>query len=175
MHRYWFFLIFIFLIAVPQLNHAQVQTSETADNSEKEYKYDFQKRSFESNIPLNEVSAKAFRHFTKNYTGSNNETWIKTADGLMVVFRKDSTLYKVFYTFPGRFLYSIKYYLTTNYPLVLNKIIGNTYPGYHIKNVVESFDGRKTDFDIQIINATTTRNIELANGETKITGEFDNE
>src|SRR5580704_9675155 len=93
---------------------------------------------FTTNAPLNMISVKAFRHFSKNYPAVHDEQWTLTERELVVSFINDAKDYRIFYTKRGEFLLSvITYYQGKTYPEELKTLIRVGYPGCEIKNIVE--------------------------------------
>jgi hypothetical protein len=74
------------------------------------HEYAYPGSSFATNVPLNEISSRAFKDFAKHYSRSNNEKWFKTPKFIIASFKNDSILYKIYYSKGGVFLYSYKYY-----------------------------------------------------------------
>ena len=131
------------LVLIPKYDHAQPVIVVHSNETMIAYHYDDNKNSITSNVPLNELSTKAYRHFEKNYAEVNKETWTKVSAGTVVTFINNSAFCKIFYNTKGDFVYSFKYYDQKNCSAELTKMIGHAYPGYTIISVVELFDGNK--------------------------------
>ncbi|HLY69948.1 MAG TPA: hypothetical protein VKR53_09470 [Puia sp.] len=128
-----------------------------------------------SNVPLNELSVKAYRHFEKNYADINQETWTKNAGGTLVTFTSNAAFCKIFYDTKGDFRYSFKYYNKKGFPAELTKMIENAYPQNQVVSLVELFDGEQSIFGINISNGEITKSLEMKNGEIKFLDEYRNQ
>jgi hypothetical protein len=168
----WLFVIC--LASNPQKNIAQTTAINKTENKIS-YEYAYAGNSFVSNVPLNEISSKAFKHFVKNYSAITNEKWIKIPDGIVAIFTNDSVLNKIFYNRKGTFLYSYKYYDEKKCRVDLKKMVEQVYPQFHITCAIELFDGQNIVYGIKITNNEITRTLELNNGEIKILDEFQNQ
>jgi hypothetical protein len=169
-----YLIIFILLCSAPKENAAQSPIQVNQQEQASEFRYALPSNSFISNIPLNEVNAKAFRHFEKNYRNASHEKWIKTPGGFVVLFQDHSVNYKIYYSQKGGFMYSYKYY-ESNWPRNLLKKILAMYPAYQIKNVVEVYDGNRVVCGINIMNGIYTITLELRNEELKVLDEYENQ
>jgi hypothetical protein len=70
-----------------------------------------------SNVMLNELSPRAFRHFKKNFSSVYFEEWTKRPDGYMVTFYSgDTAIYHIFYSISGRFNRYNVYYTSERVP-----------------------------------------------------------
>jgi hypothetical protein len=168
-------LFVISLILCPLKNHGQTQSAKIENAPNNEYKYFFNENEFVSNVPLNQINTKAFRHFIKNFTSVNEEKWTILPKSIVVTFNFDSVFCKIVYDKYGLFLYSYKYYEQNRCGNDLKKLMMKMFPNYAIKNVVELFDGQKLAYGLKISNDKTTKTLELKNGEFKILNEFQNQ
>jgi len=139
------------------------------------YSYNYSRNFITSNVPLNELSIKAYRNFEKNYAAIDKETWIKIPAGTMVTFVDNGVFYKLFYNTKGTFVYSYKFYDEKNCSAELIKMIQHSYPQYKIVNIVELFQNNKLLYGINISNGDSTKSLEMDNGETKLLSEFSNQ
>jgi hypothetical protein len=158
----------IAFVVIPKNIHAQPVTVIA-------YHYIDTKNSITSNVPLNELNAKANRHFEKTYRDIDKETWTKIPCGTLVTFISNAAFCKIFYNTEGDFVYSYKYYDQKNCSAELTEMIGHAYPGYKMVNVVELFDGNKPVYGINISNGKLTKSLEMKNAELKVLNEFSNQ
>jgi hypothetical protein len=151
------------------------QSISVADKNEiaTAYYYTDTKNNITSNVPLNELSAKAYRHFEKNYADIDKETWTKFSGGTVVTFTNNSAFCKIFYDTRGDFVYSYKYYDQKNCRVELTKMLQRVYPQYKIISVVEIFDGYKPVYGINISNGKITKSLEIKDDEIKVLNEFE--
>ncbi|HVM88663.1 MAG TPA: hypothetical protein VMT76_10790 [Puia sp.] len=135
--------------------------------------YDTTERTFTSNVPLNEINTKAFRHFTKNYPNVHDETWAMTAKEIIVSFTQDSKTCRTYYSKKGEFRLSvITYSQRQNFPEELKNLVSIGYPGSEIENIVELFNRNDQVYGITISNNQTFRLLEYYHGEAKIINEY---
>jgi hypothetical protein len=159
----------------PVNNFAQGVSVAAKNENATAYYYNDTKNNITSNVPLNELSAKAYRHFEKNYADIDKETWTKFSGGTVVTFINNSAFCKIFYDTRGDFVYSYKYYDQKNCSAELIKMIQRVYPQYKIVSVVELFDGYKPVYGINISNGKMTKSLEIKNDEIKVLNEFEDQ
>lgn len=138
------------------------------------FNYRFNKAEFSSNVRLNEIDTRAFRHFLKSFPAIVNEKWFKTDRGYSVVFENDSVLYKIYYGRHGEFCFSLKYYKGKELSAGMAGIVKTYFPDFHIEQVTEQFDGRQLLYEITVANDRVTEAIELYNDEIRNVKEFGN-
>jgi hypothetical protein len=113
---------------------------------------------FDSNVPLNEISVKAFRHFQQLFpTGTTSEYWFKSAEGYKVSFNLNAHNLLAYFDKHGAFLCSMKYYTQKEIPRETGELVKSKYPGYTIDMVTEVFDGQMTFLRAQIANASSLK------------------
>jgi hypothetical protein len=113
---------------------------------------------FESNVPLNEISVKAFRHFQQLFpTGATSEYWFKSPEGYKVSFNLNAHSLLAYFDKHGAFLCSMKYYTQKEIPRETGELVRSKYPDYTIDLVTEVFDGQSTFLRVQICNAASLK------------------
>ena len=113
---------------------------------------------FESNVPLNEISVKAFRRFQQVFpTGATSEYWFKSSEGYKVSFYLNAHSLLAYFDRHGAFLCSMKYYTQKEIPRETGDLVKSKYPGYSIDMVTEVYDGQTTFLRVQISNASSLR------------------
>jgi len=113
---------------------------------------------FDSNVPLNEISVKAFRHFQRLFpTGATSEYWFKSPEGYKVSFNLNAHSLLAYFNKHGAFLCSMKYYTQKEIPRETGDLVKSKYPGYSIDMVTEVFDGQSTFLRVQIANASSLK------------------
>jgi len=113
---------------------------------------------FDSNVPLNEISVKAFRHFQQLFpSGATGEYWFKSPEGYKVSFNLNAHSLLAYFDRHGAFLCSMKYYTQKEIPRETGELVKSKYPGYSIDLVTEVFDGQTTFLRVQIANASSLK------------------
>jgi hypothetical protein len=127
-----------------------------------------------SNVPLNEIKVRAFRHFRKNFPTISDETWFKYDQGYLVSFVKNSWRNQVHYDLRGSFLYSLKYYTGAAIDKTTGSLIERRFPGYQIDVVTEITNGEKTFYLVTIKNPSYVKTISVCDGTIELLKEFIN-
>ena len=127
-----------------------------------------------ANLPLNEVSIRAYRYFHREWPAVAGETWYKTDGQLMVTFLSHEHRMKAFFNLKGAFLYSLEYYAGKDISADIGAMIRNKYPDSQIKVVTEVSNMDKTAFYVTIENSATVRTLSIVNGKMEVVGELIN-
>jgi hypothetical protein len=94
-----------------------------------------------TNVPLNEISARAFRHFIKSFGFVPKAVWRKVEQGYSVTwFAADSIRYEVHYTPRGMLSDTHVYYTSQNAPPEVRDQMNHLYPKYRVLYVNELED-----------------------------------
>ncbi|HLX93949.1 MAG TPA: hypothetical protein VKR32_19835 [Puia sp.] len=136
------------------------------------YEYDLDNSTIISNIPLNELNPRAFRHYSRNYSSDGGETWSRTSAGLLASGSNGEKKYRIFYSAKGRFIYSMIYYDGKQSSPELRRIVDRNYPGFELKSVVELFDRNKLTYGLTINKQGLNRLLEYHNGELNTLAEY---
>src|SRR5258708_24385912 len=119
-----------------------------------------------SNVPLNEISTHAFRHFQRLFpSGTSKEYWFASIDGYQVSFLRDGRHHQAFFDKHGAFRFALQYYPGTEIPRAAGDLIKAKYPDYRIDVVTEITDGEKTFHLVKIINAVRIKTISVGDGK----------
>jgi hypothetical protein len=130
---------------------------------------------FSSNVPINELSAKAFRRFHRRFREvSTGESWFKYDQGYQVSFVLDQHHEFAYFDQNGIFLYSLRYYDGKELPKDMVEIVKRIFPDYKINVVTEVNDGQKTFYTLQIINPDYIKVLTMADGRIDIVKELNN-
>jgi hypothetical protein len=130
---------------------------------------------FSSNVPINELSAKAFRRFHRRFREvSTGESWFKYDQGYQVSFVLDQHHEFAYFDQNGIFLYSLRYYDGKELPKDMVEIVKRRFPDYKINVVTEVNDGQKTFYTLQIINPDYIKVLTMADGRIDIVKELNN-
>ena len=136
--------------------------------------YDTTERIKTGDIPLNEISTRAVRHFIKHYPYARDEKWFITSKGFVASFTSQDKIYRVYYNQKGGFRLSVvTYYEGKSFPLALERLVSIGYPGSEIKGIVELFNGTERLYGITISNNQLYRLIEYSDDDnTKVVDEY---
>lgn len=130
---------------------------------------------FRSNVPLNEINIRAFRHFRRRYAcGATGEYWFKSAEGYQVSFNLGGHHQLAFFDTHGIFLYSMKCYDGKEIPRETGELIKRKFPDYKIDVVTEITDGAKTFYRVQIINPSFVKTISMVDDRIEVTEDLIN-
>jgi len=116
-----------------------------------------------TNVPLNEISTRAFRNFVKNYGFVPSATWRKGPGGFTVrFFSRDSVLHIVRYDPHGRLFEDLQYYSEENAPVDIRRSMARLYAGYSILFVNQLDDGGgKSIYDVGLTGNYQLRIVEI--------------
>jgi hypothetical protein len=121
-----------------------------------------------SNVPLNEINIRAFRHFRKRWPAVEAEVWLKEDRGYIVTFKEDSLHCQAHFDERGGFLYSLRYYAGDHISNDLSGLIQRTFPGYGIDVVTEITDGMKTFYLVKIGNPSAVKTLSVSEGKVEV-------
>jgi hypothetical protein len=151
---------------VSQANGQETKPSEqrvfarymTPGGGDSSYCYREADNFFSSNVMLNEINARAFRHFKKNYRSVSNEKWVKNADGISVCFLSgDSVIYHLYYNRAGRFLKVCTFYNEENMPPDLKRSIDRVFGNYSVLSAAGLNDGIKASINVVLARGQTVK------------------
>jgi hypothetical protein len=130
---------------------------------------------FFSNVPINELSAKAFRRFHRRFREvTAGEYWFKYAQGYKVSFMLDQYHEFAYYDPNGLFLCSLRYYDGKELPGDMAENVKRRFPNYKIDVVTEVNNGQKTFYMLQIMNPDFIKVLTIDDGRIDITREMTN-
>jgi hypothetical protein len=138
------------------------------------YTYVVSGDSLSSNVPLNEINPKAFRHFTQSYGYVSSQEWRKYSNGFSVSFRShDSTVYRVFYSLHGAAGIVHVYYTAAGTPTGLIDTLDPEYKGCRVVYSAGLIDGQKEMFEVGLLVNNKIRIVQVREGYTKTIIEYD--
>jgi hypothetical protein len=130
---------------------------------------------FFSNVPINELSARAYRRFHKRFREvQTGEYWFKYASGYQVSFTLDQHHEFAYFDQSGMFLYSLRYYDGNEAPKDMAAFVKRRFPDYRIDVMTEVNDGLKTFYMFQIMNPDKIKVLTVADGRIDIVSELNN-
>ncbi len=170
-------LAFAFTFALTSL-YINGQTKNGNGNSQgKEpdnFSYNVMGEQFTSNVPINEISSVAFRHFKRKFPAVANESWIKTGKGYSVSFTEpDSSINHVYYDSEGGFVEQITYYIGKNIPENVRDLTDHLYHGYTATIATKLQNNASIVYGATLTNGNATRLIEFHNGQVDTLNEFE--
>jgi len=127
-----------------------------------------------ANVPLNEVSVRAYRFFHKEWPAITDEVWYKTDKEFMVVFSSHAHRIKTFFNLKGVFLYNLEYYAGKDIAADMAVMIRNKYPSYQIKVVTEVSSLDQKAYYITIENSALVKTLSIVNGKMEVLNELTN-
>lgn len=130
------------------------------------YRFDGDKDTVTSNVPLNEISTRAFRNFIKTYGCIPTATWTKRPGGISVRFwTADSVQYLVQYGKNGHPVNTHVYYTEKNAPKNVCAEVRIYYPHYDMLFVNElDFDSIPV-FEVGLLADTQFVLVQVKNDE----------
>lgn len=138
------------------------------------FSYNVVGEQFTSNVPINEISSIAFRHFRKKFPTVTNENWIKTSKGYSVGFTEtDSGINHVYYDAGGEFVEQITYYIGKNIPENVRELTDHLYYGYTATIATKLQNNASTVYGVTLTNGNATRLIKFHNGQVDTVNEFE--
>jgi len=124
--------------------------------------------SLTTNVPLNEISTRAFRHFVKDFGHIPSATWRKGERGYSVKFYSaDSVLHIVDYDLRGGRCDDHLYYNDANAPADIRAWMARVYSGDSILFVNELNDGSKSIYNVGLTAKGELRIVEIRNEEIR--------
>lgn len=138
-------------------------------------KYSDPGNNFSSNVPINELSPRAYRRFHRRFDAvKSGEYWFKSTDGYKVSFVLGQHDEFAYYDLNGGFRYSMKYYDGKDIPQEAGEIVRRRFPEYKIDLVTEVNDGQKTFYLVQILNPLFIKVLSVTDGRIDIIRELAN-
>ncbi|HUB61961.1 MAG TPA: hypothetical protein VL978_14705 [Puia sp.] len=130
---------------------------------------------FFSNVPINELSPKAYRRFHRRFREvPTGEYWFKYPDGYQVSFLLDQHREFAYFDQGGMFRYSLRYYDGKEAPKEMEAFVKRRFPDYRIDVMTEVNDGQKTFYMLQIMNPDKIKVVTVADGRIDIINELNN-
>ena len=130
---------------------------------------------FFSNVPINELSAKAYRRFHRRFREvPAGEYWFKYSEGYQVSFTSERHHELAYFNPGGIFLYSLRYYDATELSKDMREFVHRRFPDYTVDVVTEVNDGMKTFYMLQIMNPGHRKLVTISEGRVDVVKELTN-
>jgi hypothetical protein len=125
-------------------------------------------------LRINEINAKAARHFVKHFNADGREQWI-IIDGFYIAsFTKESVRTQVFYTSRGGFAYTVKNYTADRLQNDIKTAVLSRFQDHCIDVVTEISILTDQIYYIKIKNSTNIKMIRFAQNSMEVTEDFGN-
>jgi hypothetical protein len=146
-----------------------VSTLAGAGNTGEVAPYSDPGNTFFSNVPINELSPKAYRRFHRLFREApTGEYWFKYAQGYKVSFTSDQQHEFAYFDTNGAFLYSLKYYEGRELSKDLTDFVKRRFPDYKVDVVTEVNNGQGTFYMLQIMNPDHIKLLTIADGRIDV-------
>ena len=134
----------------------------------------FEENGIRSNVPLNEISIRAFRYLHRHFRAAAGESWVKSEDGITVNFFENALQQQAYFSTKGSFRYSLKYYTGKDLTREVAFLVQKRYPGYSIDVVTELTDGEKILYLLKIKNSSSLKSLSVCDGRIEVQEELVN-
>ncbi|MDP4256857.1 MAG: hypothetical protein Q8937_01380 [Bacteroidota bacterium] len=122
-----------------------------------------------SNVPMNEISPRAFRHFRRNFRAVADENWYKSEQGYLVSFMVGPFRQQAWYHPDGSFMCSVKYYSGKELDEQTDRQVHRQFPGYQVKVVTEITDDcHKNFYLVTIEDPATVKTLFICDGTIEV-------
>ena len=128
-----------------------------------------------SNVPLNEISPHAWRHFHRLFpAAAPGENWFASGEGYQVSFVLHGYRYQAYFDQRGGYRYSLHYYSGKDMPGNPGAMLTRDFPDFKIDVVTEITDGEKTIYLVKMANASAIRTLSVCDGKIEVVDEMTN-
>lgn len=132
--------------------------------------------SLSSNVPMNEISPRAFRHFEQAFGVVAVTTWHKHANGYLVKFSAaDSSVYYVYITKRGVPYKTVIVFAVSSVPREVRAAMAAFDHGGSILFAGELLDGTKPLYEVGLQDASEVRVVDMRDGEIETVCEYPGE
>jgi hypothetical protein len=136
------------------------------------YTYNDEGNAVNSNVPLNEINAHAWRNFHRLFpAATGQENWVSSAEGYKVSFSMQGLQYQAWFGNHGVYRYSLHYYPGKEIPREPGELVRRKYPDYQLNIVTEITDGEKTVYLVRIVNPLHIKTLSVCDGELQVVEE----
>lgn len=147
--------------------------ANSADGQTNAYHFSVAGDSLTSNVPMNEINPRAFRHFERDFGEVPATNWFKNDGGYYVTFTtSDSTHYYVYISRHGSPYKTVVYFSPASLPPDLKAIIFNLYAGCTILYAAELQYEQRSQYEVCLLENSREKIIDVYDGEIRTTSEF---
>jgi hypothetical protein len=156
-------LVLLLVFFVPATNRAQ----------EAGYRFMVSGDSLTSNVPMNEISPQAFRHFEKQFGVVASTTWYKYGNGYLVRFSAlDSSQYYIYISRRGILSKTIISFTVSNVPREVRAAMAAYDRGGYILFAGELLEGEKPLYEVGLADASMVRIVDMKDGNVQMVYEY---
>jgi hypothetical protein len=168
--KYGFFFSFLFnlyFIFQPEISNAQAIPSGSSKETG-------QVSASPGSLRINEINARAARHFANHFKADGSEKWV-IIDGFYIAsFTLGTVRTQAFYTSRGGFAYTVKYYTAEMLNDDIKTTISRKFKDHIIDVVTEISILTDQIYYIKIKNSTNIKMIRYAQNSMEVTEDFGN-
>lgn len=121
---------------------------------------------------LNNVNAKALRHFATTYEKTSEIRWVKLPGGFRVHFVNEGIDTRIYYNEKGTPETTVRYYFEKDMPREIRHIVKTTYYDFSIFLVTEITAFHKTGYLVKLEDKTSWKTVKVVDGEMEVSEEF---
>jgi len=123
-------------------------------------------------LRMNEINARAARHFMENFSPSSAVKWYQDNIYYVATFTEGDSTYRVYYKSNGNFDFCLKYYRADALEPYLKSVVFKKFPGCEILTVTEVTDLETRELSIKIKDGIYIRTLSCSDEGIEITENF---
>ena len=129
---------------------------------------------YNSSLRINEVNARAARHFANHFNSEGNEKWV-ILDGFYIAsFTTDGVRTEAFYTSRGGYAYTVRYYQANRLNENIRLAVLRRYKDHSIDVVTEISNYTGQVYFVKIKNSSNIKMVRITGNEMEVTEDFAN-
>ncbi|PWT73454.1 MAG: hypothetical protein C5B59_13425 [Bacteroidetes bacterium] len=125
-------------------------------------------------LRLNEINARAIRHFKNHFLKSEDEIWTRVEDLFVATFTNKGIITKVYYRSHGSFAYYVKYYSANSLHPLVRSMIMKKFADYSIDVVTEVGNLDSEILFIKIKNHSNIKTLQVLNENIEVIEDYAN-
>ena len=158
----------IFFCAALVISFSALVNTAVAQNAQNE------QMPAEINAPVNAISSKAVRNFTKEFKQTSDEAWFVVDDGFVVKFTQNEVETRADYDKKGNWLHTIRTYGENKLPADIRHLVKSSYYDYNILQVQEiEKPSNAFTYIVHLEGPAKLINLKVINGEMEEWQRFD--
>jgi hypothetical protein len=120
-------------------------------------------------LRMNEVNARAARHFLENFSPSSTVKWFQDELHYVATFTEGDSTDRVYYKSNGNFDFCLKYYRPDALEPYLKSVVFKKFPGCEILTITEITDLETKELSIKIKDGIYIRTLSCSDEGIEIT------